>query len=155
MIHVVADTTAYRADPKRDKAAFRALSRLAYAGHLVLISRTSCAVSSCPNSDNSTQSISRRCAPSFMTWGDGLFLTPLRATLVASREPYSLSADLQTFAEDEFAEWARAVLAVIHPIHESMGGGSSKRTSQERRRFANRSAGTTSLTRFCGRRSSI
>jgi len=36
MIHIVADTTVYRNDPKREKAAFKALARLAQGKHVTL-----------------------------------------------------------------------------------------------------------------------
>jgi hypothetical protein len=123
MIHVVADTTAYRADPKRDKAAFRAIARLAHAGYLVLhipdIVRREFVSQQRQQYSKHIQALraelhdfGRRSLPTAVADYVGGVLGRLAP----------LDVDLRAFAEDEFAEWASAMSAVIHPIGQSHGG---------------------------------
>jgi hypothetical protein len=123
MIHVVADTTVYRADPKRERAAFRAVSRLAHAGHLVLhipdIVRREFV-------SQQRQQYSKHIA-ALRTELHDLGRRPLPIAVAdyvdgALGNLASLSAELESFAEDEFAQWTRRVSAVVHPIGESHGG---------------------------------
>lgn len=122
MMHVVADTTVYRADSRREKAAFRALSRLACAGHLMLhipeIVRREFISQERDQYSTNVQALltefhhlAKRSLPGAV------------AEFVAGsiRELASLSADLGNFSEAEFGKWAEQLSATIHPIVESHG----------------------------------
>lgn len=122
MIHVVADTTVYRADPKREKAAFRALTRLATGRYLTLhipeivrrefISQQQEQLSRhIQELRGELHNLSRR--PLSQSAADFVETTTKKLT--------SLSADLAAFTEDEFTQWATNMSAVIHPIRESHG----------------------------------
>lgn len=122
MIHVVADTTAYRADPRREKAAFRALSRLAQAGQLTLhipeIVRREAVSQQREQYSKDVEAL--------RTALHNLGRRPLTDTLAdylrASMERLaSLSAELAAFAESDFAAWEISVSAVPHPIGDSHG----------------------------------
>lgn len=122
MIHVVADTTVYRADPKREKAAFRALSRLAQAGYLTLhipeiVRREFVSQQQSQYAEHlealrsGLHSMGRRALPEAAASVLGAVTDQLA----------SLSSDLAAFAGDEFAKWATEVSGVVHPIRESHG----------------------------------
>jgi len=122
MIHIVADTTVYRADPKRGKAAFRALTRLAAGRHLTLhipeIVRREFISQQQEQYSKHIKTLS-----ALMHHLNRLLLPGLVDDFVQATTDRLTSMDsvLQTFCEEEFNDWASKVSAELHPIQESHG----------------------------------
>ena len=122
MIHIVADSNVYRADPRREKAAFKTLERLAQTGHVTLhipeivrrefLSQEEALHETFVGAIHGTlRSISHR---------------PLDAAMLAEAKKIAddnadLFARLKAAAAKEFADWAASISAVQHPLDPSHG----------------------------------
>lgn len=122
MIHVVLDTTVYRADPKREKAAFRALSRLASAQevtiHIPEVVRREFISQQKEQYSQHLQILLRE----MRTLARCSLPDSLRDFLDATTDRVkSAGSQLETFSEQEFGDWVKNVSAVVHPIADSHG----------------------------------
>jgi hypothetical protein len=122
MLHVVLDTTAYRADPKRHTAAFRALARLASAQELTLhipeIVRREFISQQREQYARHVQVL----LTELRGFAKRLLPDPVARFLEKSKGDLEVvDSELSIFAEQEFHDWAAKLSAVHHPIPDSHG----------------------------------
>ena len=123
MIHIVADSTVYRADPRREKAAFKALARLAESEHVTLhipeIVRREFL--------SQEEELHEKSAKAILDAVHSLGRRPLDAAVAAEVKKIGddnsgLVAKLKAAAAKEFSDWGRSISAVEHPLDPSHGG---------------------------------
>lgn len=123
MIHIVADSNIYRADPRREKAAFKALARLAQGRHVTLhipeiVKREFL---------SQEEALHEKCAGEIHGAVRSLGHRPLDPAVAAEVKKISddnadLVAKLKAAAAKEFSDWGRSISAVEHPLDPSHGG---------------------------------
>lgn len=123
MINIVADSTVYRADPRREKAAFKALARLASGGlvtlHIPEIVRREFL--------SQEEELHEKNVKAILGAVHGLGRRPLDAAVAAEvkkigDDTSGLVANLKTAAAKEFTDWVRSISAAEHPLDSSHGG---------------------------------
>ncbi|MEQ1919765.1 MAG: hypothetical protein ABL955_11250, partial [Elusimicrobiota bacterium] len=122
MIHVVADSNVYRADPRREKAAFKALGRLAQGKHLTLHIPEIVRREFLSQEEVYHQDHVRAIEGALRSLGK----RPLDAAAFEILKKVSdagvdLTAKLKTSGKKEFDDWSKGISAVNHPIDSSHG----------------------------------
>jgi hypothetical protein len=117
MIHLVIDTSIYRTDPRRIKAGFKAIERMAVAGLIKL--HIPCVVLKEFLTQQTTETAKH--LKSINDGLDALGSMPCNAGINAALEQVrqkaeTLAKTLEDFPEAEFKEWATRLSATIHPI---------------------------------------
>lgn len=122
MIHVVADSTVYRADPRREKAAFTSLTRLAQGKHVTLhipdvVRREFLSQEEVYHHENATaieaalRSLGKRPL-------DAAGAELLKKVAEASAD---MPAKLKASGAQQFSDWSKSISAVDHPIDPAHG----------------------------------
>lgn len=122
MIHVVADSTVYRADPRREKAGFKAVARLAQGKHVTfhvpdIVRREFL---------SQEEEIQEKNAKAIQDSLKNLGKRPLDAAGAdflkkVSGASADMAAKLKESAAKEFADWSKSISAVDHPIDQAHG----------------------------------
>lgn len=122
MIHVVADSTVYREDPRREKAAFTSLTRLAQGKHVTLhipdvVRREFLSQEEVYHQENASKieaglrSLGKRPL-------DAAGVDLLKKIADASAD---LVSKMKASGERQFSEWSKSIAAVDHPIDPAHG----------------------------------
>src|SRR5438477_11113742 len=116
MIHILADSTVYRADPRREKAAFKALARLAQGKHVTLHIPEIVRREFLSQEEKFLQDNAKAIEDAL----HNLSKRPMDAKGVehlkkAASASVDLAKKLEPAASKEFDAWAKSILAKDHP----------------------------------------